>query len=153
MEKFNLLLAYGERQKKIMLRLFEEIHQIDLSVYENRYVFALKTQQLYTALEDYLKSVAASFENSIEDHSRYHLELLKILSVDIPSIRPAVISEQSLPLLDKLRAFRHFVRHGYNYTLEEDELNLLQKKLQSLLPLVIHDLDSFSHFVKNLTES
>jgi len=153
MEKFRIILGYGEKQKAIIIRLFEEIRHIDLSVYENRYVFALKVQQLYTATEDFLRSVAATFENSIDDHSRYHLELLKVLSVEIPQVRPSVISEQSFPLLDKLRAFRHFVRHGYNYVLDQDELALLQAKLNTNFPLLINDLDNFSAFVKNLTES
>lgn len=128
MEKFRIIQAYGEKQKAVITKLFEDIRHLDVSVYENQYVFALKAQQLYTAIEDYFKSIAATFENSIDNHARYHLELLRILSVDIPEIRPAVISEKSFLLLDKLRAFRHFIRHGYNYILDPDELTLLQKK-------------------------
>lgn len=153
MEKFRIIQAYGEKQKVVITKLFEDIRHLDVSVYENQYVFALKAQQLYTAIEDYFKSIAATFENSIDDHARYHLELLRILSVDIPEIRPAVISEKSFLLLDKLRAFRHFIRHGYNYILDPDELTLLQKKLNTSFPALINDLDSFSAFVKDLFEN
>jgi len=57
MEKYNVLLGYLQKQKQIILKLYGGIKSIDLSVYENQYVFALKSQQLYTACEDILKSV------------------------------------------------------------------------------------------------
>ncbi len=150
MEKFRILQGYATRQKSIACGLFEEIKRLDLSVYENKYVFALKVQQLYTAYEDFLKSVASSFENSIEDHSRYHLELLKIMSAEVPDIRPSLISEKSLVLLNKLRGFRHFIRHDYDYILDEDELVLIQKKLNEKFSFIIEDMDRFSLFLKEM---
>jgi len=142
-----------DRQKTIISGLFEEIRDIDITVYDKQYVFALKAQQLYTAIEDYLKTIAATFENAVDDRTRYHLQLLRILSVEIPQVRPAVISETSFLLLDKLRAFRHFIRHGYNYILDQDELSLLQKKLNASFPALINDLNVFSDFVKQLIEN
>lgn len=150
MEKYNVLLGYLQKQKQIMLKLFDGIKEIDLSVYENQYVFALKAQQLYTACEDLLKSVAGTFENNIADSTRYHLELLKVMSSDIPGIRPSLISESSYRILDRLRSFRHFIRHGYDYELDNDELILLQKKLNESFDAVITDIASFEAFIYNL---
>ncbi len=125
MEKYNVLLGYMQKHKQIMLKLYDGIKSIDLSVYENQYVFALKAQQLYTACEDLLKSIAGTFENNISDLSRYHFELLKVMSSDIPGIRPALLNDKSYNVLDRLRSFRHFIRHGYDYELDKDELVLL----------------------------
>ena len=152
MEKYNVLLGYLHKQRQIMLKLYEGIKNIDLTVYENQYVFALKAQQLYTACEDFLKSVAGTFENNIDDFSRYHLELLKVMSSEIPDIRPTLISERSYRILDRLRAFRHFIRHGYDYELDEDELVLLQKKLGESFDDVISDMEVFEVFVKKLVK-
>ncbi len=152
MEKYNVLLGYLHKQRQIMLKLYEGIKNIDLTVYENQYVFALKAQQLYTTCEDFLKSVAGTFENNIDDFSRYHLELLKVMSSEIPDIRPTLISERSYRILDRLRAFRHFIRHGYDYELDEDELVLLQKKLGESFDDVISDMEVFEVFVKKLVK-
>jgi hypothetical protein len=150
MEKYNVLLGYLQKQKQIILKLYGGIKSIDLSVYENQYVFALKSQQLYTAFEDLLKSIAGTFENNISDFSRYHLELLKVMSSDIPGIRPALLNDNSYSILDRLRSFRHFIRHGYDYDLDKDELILLQSKLNASFDNVISDVNDFELFINKL---
>lgn len=152
MEKYNVLLGYMIKQKQIMLKLKDGIINIDLSVYENQYVFAMKAQQLYTACEDMLKSVAGTFENNIDDFTRYHFELLKVMASDIPGVRPSLISERSYRILDRLRSFRHFIRHGYDYELDRDELILLQKKLNESFDFVISDLSAFEMFIRKLVD-
>ncbi len=152
MEKYNVLLGYLQKQKQIILKLHDGIKDIDLSVYENLYVFAVKAQQLYTACEDLLKSVAGTFENNINDMSRYHIELLKVMTSDIPGIRPALLNDKSYSILDRLRTFRHFIRHGYDYELDEDELFLLQKKVNELFDNVISDVTEFELFMKKLVD-
>jgi hypothetical protein len=122
MEKYAILLGYYDKQWTLVKKLQNQIASINLSSYESRYVFALKVQQLYTAIEDLLKQVAKSFENHVQDLAIFHKELLIRLHTTIPSIRPCLLSEESFLLLDKLRAFRHFIRHAYDCELLETEL-------------------------------
>ena len=89
MEKFVILLSYYNKQLLLIQKLQSQILCIDLSSYESRYVFALKTQQFYTAIEDLLKQVAKNFENHVQDLSIFHKELLIRLCTCIPGIRPA----------------------------------------------------------------
>ncbi len=128
MEKIKILVAFISRQLRTIENLKAAILNLDLNDYNQQYVFALKTQQLYTAVEDLLKSIAVTFENNIDSAQSYHIELLNRMKLDIKNIRPAVISDDSFKILNKLRAFRHFVRHAYDYELDKDELLLLQKK-------------------------
>ena len=150
MEKYNVLLGYLKKHKLIILKLYDGIKSIDLSVYENQYVFALKAQQLYTACEDLLKSIAGTFENNMGDPSMFHFELLKVMSSDIPGIRPALLNNNSYSVLDRLRSFRHFIRHGYDYDLDKDELILLQKKVNVHFGDVMSDIDNFELFLNKL---
>ena len=76
MEKYAILLGYFDKQMKIIARLQREIENVDVANYESRYVFSLKTQQFYTAIEDLFKQIAKAFENHIESLSFYHKELL-----------------------------------------------------------------------------
>lgn len=150
MEKYSILLGYMDKQLVLINRLFNEIHSIDLSVYEKRYLFALKLQQLYTAIEDLLKQIAKAFENHVQDLTSFHKELLIRLNTEIPKIRPAVLSEESFLLLDKVRAFRHFIRHAYDCELDEVELTILQKRLQSQFSTFLHDFARFREYVEQL---
>lgn len=87
----------------------------------------MRVQQLYTAIEDLFKQIAKSFENHIENMSNFHKELIR-MNTEIPKIRPAVLSQQSLLFLDKIRAFRHFIQHAYDCELDGNELLIIQKK-------------------------
>ncbi len=150
MEKYHIVLGVLYKQKEVINKLYEDISEIDLSDHDKRYVFALKAQQLYTAAEDLLKAIAGVFENQVHDHARYHTELVGIMHTEIPGRRPALLSDNSKRLLDKLRSFRRFIRHGYDYELDRDELQLLQNKLQTDFMHLVNDLDDFSEFIKTL---
>ena len=151
MEKYAILLGYFDKQLIFVKRLYDEVIIIDVSQYEKRFVFAMRVQQFYTALEDLFKQIAKSFENHIENMSNFHKELLTRMNTEVPQIRPAVISNKSMLLLDKIRAFRHFIRHAYDCELDEHELVLIQKKLKEEYPLVESDLKKFRSFVLSLS--
>ena len=151
MEKYAILLGYFDKQLIFVKRLYDEVIVIDVSEYEKRFVFAMRVQQFYTALEDLFKQIAKSFENHIDNMSNFHKELLSRMNTEVPKIRPAVISNKSLLLLDKVRAFRHFIRHAYDCELDEHELLLIQKKLKEEYPLVESDLKNFRLFVLDLS--
>lgn len=77
-------------------------------------------------------------------------ELLSRLYMEIPSIRPRVLSEKSFLLLDKIRTFRHFIRHAYDCELKEKELQDIQQKLTIGYPSLKKDFEEFKLFIKSL---
>lgn len=151
MDKYTILLSYLDKQILLIVRLFDEVKLLNLNKYDSKYVFALKTQQLYTAIEDLLKQIAKAFENHIQDLSSYHRELLIRLNTDIPKFRPAVIKKDTLVLLDKLRSFRNFIRHAYDCELDEEELLKIQDRLKADFHLFLEDCALFREFVVKLT--
>ncbi len=153
MDKYSILLGYFDKQLVVMNRLYKESTGIDVSNYERRFMFAMKVQQFYTALEDLLKQIAKSFENHIDTMTNFHKELLIRMNTEIPKIRPAVISHQNYIFLDKLRAFRHFILHAYDCELNENELLLIQKKLEEDYPSLQSELQSFRSFVQRLSNT
>ncbi len=152
MEKYRFLSALINKQSEFIHRIHNEIISVDLSVYEKRYLFALKVQQMYTAIEDMFKQIAKAFENHIDALSSYHKELLIRVNMDIPKIRPKVISNETLLLLDKVRSFPHFVRHAYDCELDEQELRLIQNRLREQFVLFSRDLNLFQKYVDELAE-
>jgi hypothetical protein len=150
MEKYAFLLGYFDKQWNFVERLHSELIEIDLSSYEKRFVFAMRIQQLYTAIEDLLKQIAKSFENHIENASNFHKELLMRMNTEVPKIRPAILSSDSFLCLDKIRAFRHFIRHAYDCELDEGELQQICEKLKAGFPSIKQDLFHFREFIKLL---
>lgn len=151
MDKYSILLDYFDKQYRVIKKLYDAITQIDLSCYDKAYVFSLKTQQFYTAQEDLFKQIAKAFENHIEDLSAYHKELLIRMNMDITNIRPAVISTQSLLILNKFMSFRHFIRHAYDCELDENQLRVLQNRLLNDFQQVWDDYSKFRNFILSLS--
>jgi len=151
MEKYAILLGYFDKQWLLLKKLNIQIISVDLSSYELRYVFALKVQQFYTATEDLMKQIAKGFENHIQDLSAFHKELLIRLNTEVPQIRPQVLSTNSFLFLDKVRAFRHFIRHAYDCELLEKELTTIQNQFKSHFEVLEKDFMQFRLFVEDLS--
>lgn len=148
MEKAKLALLRSELKAQL-----REIETIYAKVEERRSgkdkahleSLAYQLHNLYCAFEDLFKIVAAFFENQIEDKIRYHLELLKRMTINIEGIRPALLSQESYQLLDTLRAFRHFFRHAYTYELDERKIMVVLEDALKLKTIYQKDIDLFLH--------
>ncbi len=81
----------------------------------------------YTGLEDVFRRVAETFENEIPS-DRWHAGLLQRMALEIPGVRPAVISGELFERLDDLRGFRHFFRHSYGREIDPRKLQLLLER-------------------------
>ncbi|MEL4894566.1 ribonuclease toxin HepT-like protein [Crocosphaera sp. Alani8] len=104
---------------------------------------AYQIHNLYSAVEDLLKIVATYFENNITETAKFHIALLTRMTQTIPSIRPALISQETFSILNSLRGFRHFFRHAYGTPIEYEQLkNNLDKSL-NLLPILEQDVNTF----------
>ncbi len=98
---------------------------------------------LYCAFEDLFKIVAETFENHLQDKSRYHVELLKRMTLAIEGVRPPLLSQESFVLLDNLRSFRHLFRHAYSYELDERKVRIVLEDASKLSDVYRRDINAF----------
>ncbi len=108
---------------------------------------AYQLHNLYNAVEDLFKIVANAFENSVTDRSRWHTELLHRMALEIQGVRPALLSSETVELLNELRAFRHFFRHAYGIRLRFSRIEEDVVIARQLQPLLKEDLQ---HFLEQL---
>lgn len=104
---------------------------------------AYQLHNLYSAFEDLFLIVAKYFENTIEDQSRYHIELLRRMVIDIEGVRPPLLKQQTMSWLDELRAFRHVFRHAYSYELDKSKLQLVLEVAEKIEKCYKNDVDKF----------
>ena len=81
---------------------------------------------LFSLIENYALRIAKAFENQI-DEKTWHRELVKRMTLEITTIRPAVWNRELARHIDELRRFRHAFRHIYDSTLDPDKMMLAQK--------------------------
>ena len=104
---------------------------------------AFHVNNFYSAVEDLLRIVAAAFENNISDVSRWHSELIDRMTLDIPGVRPPLLSADTTQLLHRLRGFRHFFRHAYRVELDPDEVLANVARAREVHPLLWADVERF----------
>ena len=105
---------------------------------------AASLHHFYSALESLAERVLRAFDQTIPSGERWHQELLELAGLDLPDVRPALFSQETLPLLRRSLAFRHFFRHAYAVAWDPAELARNVETLRTLLPRVDADLDRFA---------
>lgn len=147
-ESLAILSGYLSSQKALIQRLMAEIAVTAPDSREKVSHLGYLLHNLYGALEDLFQEVAKTFENRVEDPSRYHRELLKRMELEIPGIRPALLFSASHALLNELRGFRHVFRHAYDYELSAGKLEALKGKMLDQWGVVDQDLENFRTFLQ-----
>ena len=146
--RIALLLAYLEEQWKVLERIYAGLQGLGIEDEKDTVYAGYLLHNFYTAFEDLMREVARTFENTVDDTTRYHREFLKRMKLNVAGIRPALVSEASFRILDELRAFRHVFRHAYGYELEKEKVEHLVKKLKEGIDSVRKDVDAFRVFLE-----
>ena len=147
-ESLALLLGYLKNQQAEIDRLLAEIKRTEPEDNEKTVYIGYSLHNLYCAFEDFFKEIAKTFENQIEDPSKYHRELLYRMSFEIPLIRPNFLSKESYGILDELRRFRHTFRHAYTYDLDSQKVKDLKVRILSKYSKILSDMDRFEDYLK-----
>lgn len=99
-------------------------------------------------MERIFEKLASTIDGAVPSAANWHRELLTQMQTEIPSVRPAVISERLKEALEDYRGFRHVVRNVYTYHLNPEKLKLLVDNLESTLKMATEELTEFSEVLK-----
>ena len=147
-ENVELLIADVMDDLKSIDRMKAEYDTFVADVeWENPSVYEMATigyylHNFYNACESIFRSVAGAFENQI-DGVAWPSSILKRMKLDIPSVRPRVISDELYSLLDDFRAFRHVFRNAYSFELDWAKERLVADKLDTAVSRVREELAAF----------
>ena len=103
----------------------------------------------YTCLETLFFRISQFFENNLSPE-RWHTEVLEKMTLNIPGIREAVLTDRTYHLLIEMMKFRHFRRYYVEMDYDWDKLDYLKKKFEELPHLVDADLQRFRCFLDRL---
>ena len=111
---------------------------------------ALSLHNFYSGLERIFHFIASSVDSSIPAGREWHRELLRQMSIEIPKLRPAILTHENFNLLSEYLAFRHVVRHVYAFQFDPVRVERLVNGLPSLISKVRVDLESFAAFIEQI---
>lgn len=143
------LLGYFHSQRQEIHQILSRVREGTTSTEPETVYLGYQMHNLYSALEDLFKQVAACFENQVDDLARFHRDLLQKMSFDVPGVRPRLLHKESYRLLDELRRFRHVFRHAYTYQLDRERVSDLRHRILDGWEQVESDLDEFGSFLRS----
>lgn len=143
------LVAQGENTLQILQQNCKFYHEFS----KNEFILLGKTipsamilsqifVDYYTCVETFLFRVSQTFENNLRKDS-WHKDLLEKMSLNIPNIRPAVLSHESANILMDLLQFRHFRRYYFNFDYDWDKITLIENKYKAAETVLIKDIEIF----------
>lgn len=97
----------------------------------------------YTCVETILFRISQHFENSLPS-DKWHSALLRAMTLEIPGIRPRVLSDSTHRDLDELRRFRHFTRYYFDVDYDWRRLSFLFDVFEGLRTPIRTELQAFA---------
>jgi hypothetical protein len=109
---------------------------------------ALNLHGFYGGLERIFERIATVVDGARPSGEHWHQALLQQMAEEIPSVRPAVISEATHQLLDPYRGFRHVARNVYTFHLDPARLERLVARAAACFDSVRPELLAFADFLE-----
>ena len=106
----------------------------------------------YTAAEDIFERIADEVNGGIPRGEHSHRDLLKQMSLDVPGLRPPILSIPLRNQLGEILRFRHLFRHAYSYQLEWERVKSLLERLSEIHAEFSDALRKFIDFLRQLGE-
>jgi hypothetical protein len=91
---------------------------------------ALHLHGFYTGVERIFYAIAKETDGVVPTGSEWHKQLLNQMLVEIPDVRPSILSEKTYQELNEFRGFRHVVRSLYAYKLDAERVLELTNQLK-----------------------
>lgn len=103
----------------------------------------------YTGIEKIFEDIAKEIDRRVPTGEGWHSELLHQMSLDLPGLRPPVISDKNEKRLREYLGFRHLFRKRYGFELDWSKMKRLLIKMPGIIPLIEEEIQSFLNLIKS----
>ena len=126
-------------------KFYQQFIQDNDSLYEEALISAIafNLHSFYTGIERIFEAIAKQIDQYQPSGSNWHKQLLTQMIVEVPDIRPGIISATTYETLDELRRFRHVVRKIYAYELDPNLILSLAQQSMAIFPVFKQEINSF----------
>ena len=111
---------------------------------------SLNLHDLYSGFERIFRQIAATVDGNLPSSAEWHRDLLEQMGLDLPKVRPSVLSANSMQMLDEYLRFRHVVRNVYTFSLNPERIGRLVTGLESVFTQVQEELLTFASFLERV---
>ena len=113
---------------------------------------ALSLHNFYAWLERIFTQIASTVDQSTPTGPDWHRELLRQMTVEVPAVRPPVLSAAVAGDVDEFLRFRHVVRNVYTFALDPERVERLASRLRPAWRDVRSALFTFASFLAGVAQ-
>lgn len=107
-----------------------------------------ETEKVYTGMETSLTRLIKYIDGDVPEGADWHKRLLDIAASENPGVRGPIISRHSLKFFDRLRAFRHKLRHVYEMDIDPKVAIEMADSLAKAYSHFFEDVSKFHKWVE-----
>lgn len=111
---------------------------------------SLNLHDIYSGFERIFKQIAATVDGNMPAGAEWHRELLEQMGLDLPKVRPPVLTADSIQHLDPYLRFRHVVRNVYTFSLDPERIGRLVNELETVFAQIRQELLAFADFLEKV---
>jgi len=104
----------------------------------------------YCGVENIFQRIATDLNGGLPSSPAWHKTLLQNMLLEIPEVRPPVVSTETSKLLKMFLDFRHMFRHIYGFDLDFEKLDELDKLYPETYDKFIEEVNQFIAFLEKL---
>jgi hypothetical protein len=105
----------------------------------------------YTGIEKIFENIGKEIDQRVPMGEEWHSELLHQMTLNIPGLRPPVISTHTERKLREYLGFRHLFRKRYGFELDWEKMKRLLIKMPQVLSALDKDFETFFQAIDSAT--
>lgn len=153
-EKIPVLVAEIKNElaklEKLVQRLSTQAGRVDDE--EISESAALRLHNFYTGCERIFKLIASEVNGILSQNLGWHKRLLNQVALEVPGIRPAVVSPATRTVLEELLNFRHVIRNIYGFELKPERIEELVALAVAVFPQFAGEIETFNAFLLEMSK-
>jgi ribonuclease HepT-like protein len=111
---------------------------------------SLNLHDVYSGFERIFKQIAATVDGNMPASAEWHRELLEQMGLDLPKVRPPILTADSIQRLDPYLRFRHVVRNVYTFSFDPERIGRLVNELEMVFAQIRQELLAFANFLEKV---
>jgi ABC-type transporter Mla subunit MlaD len=112
---------------------------------------SLNLHDIYSGFERIFKQIAATVDGTVPTGAEWHREILEQMGLDLPRVRPPILTQEAIQSLDEYLRFRHVVRNVYTFSFDPERIGRLVKELDAVFEKVKQELSAFADFLETVS--
>jgi ABC-type transporter Mla subunit MlaD len=112
---------------------------------------SLNLHDIYSGFERIFKQIAATVDGTVPTGAEWHREILEQMGLDLPRVRPPILTREAIQSLDEYLRFRHVVRNVYTFSFDPERIGRLVKELDAVFEKLKQELSAFADFLETVS--